>query len=65
MTSKPITAVVVAVIVVALRDRVSDSGLPGNLGDGFAAPCAAVTTIMVFTIQHTQAATGRHPAEAR
>ena len=54
VTSKPITAVVVAVIVVAFAMALAIAGFPETGVTGFAAACAAVTTIMVFTIQHTQ-----------
>ncbi len=54
VTSKPITAVVVAVIVVAFAIALAIAGFPETWETAFAAACAAVTTIMVFTIQHTQ-----------
>ena len=54
VTSKPVTAVVVAVLVVVFGVTLAIAGFPETWETAFAAVCAAVTTIMVFTIQHTQ-----------
>jgi len=53
-TSRPASAVVVAVFVVAFGIVLAIEHFPINWQTSFAAVCAAVTTIMVFTIQHTQ-----------
>lgn len=54
ITSRPMTAVVVAGLVVAFGVALAVAGFPETWETAFAAACAAVTTIMVFTIQHTQ-----------
>jgi len=54
LTSKPVTAVVVAVLVVVFAVALAIAGFPETWETAFAAACAGVTTIMVFTIQHTQ-----------
>jgi low affinity Fe/Cu permease len=53
-TSRPATAVVVAGLIVAFGVALAIAGFPQSWENGFAAVCAAVTTVMVFTIQHTQ-----------
>ena len=54
VTSKPGTAVVVTVLVLIFVVALAIAGFPEAWETAFAAACAAVTTIMVFTIQHTQ-----------
>ena len=54
LTSKPVTAVVVTVLVVIFAVALAIAGFPETWETAFAAACAGVTTIMVFTIQHTQ-----------
>jgi low affinity Fe/Cu permease len=54
LTSRPATAMVVAVLVLAFGAALATAGFPETWETAFAAACAAVTTIMVFTIQHTQ-----------
>ena len=61
-TSKPVTAVVVAVIVVVFAIALAIAGFPETWETAFAAAYAAVTTIMVFTIQHTRAASRLPPS---
>jgi low affinity Fe/Cu permease len=53
-TSKPASAIVVAALVIAFGIVLAFAGFPTNWQTAFAAVCAAVTTVMVFTIQHTQ-----------
>ena len=53
-TSRPITAVVVAGLVIAFGVVLAFVHFPTTWETAFATACAAVTTIMVFTIQHTQ-----------
>jgi low affinity Fe/Cu permease len=54
-TSRPGAAVVVLVLVLAFGVALAIAGFPDTWETAFAAVCAAVTTVMVFTIQHTQA----------
>ena len=54
LTSNPTTAVVVAGFVVGFGVVLAIARFPESWETAFAAACAAVTTIMVFTIQHTQ-----------
>lgn len=54
VTSRPATAVVVLVLVAVFGVALAIAGFPETWETAFAALCAAVTTIMVFTIQHTQ-----------
>ena len=54
VTSKPATAVVVALLVLIFAVALAIAGFPEAWETAFAAVCAAVTTVMVFTIQHTQ-----------
>jgi low affinity Fe/Cu permease len=54
LTSTPVTAVVVTVLVIVFAVALAIAGFPETWETAFAAACAAVTTIMVFTIQHTQ-----------
>jgi low affinity Fe/Cu permease len=54
VTSQPATAVVVLVLVLVFGVALAIAGFPETWETAFAALCAAVTTIMVFTIQHTQ-----------
>ena len=53
-TSRPATAVIVAGLVVGFGVALAIAGFPQTWINSFAAICAAVTTVMVFTIQHTQ-----------
>jgi low affinity Fe/Cu permease len=53
-TSRPVTAVVVLLLVLAFGVALAIAGFPQTWETAFAAVCAAVTTVMVFTIQHTQ-----------
>jgi low affinity Fe/Cu permease len=53
-TSRPATAVVVAGLVSVFGLALAIAGFPETWETAFAAACAAVTTVMVFTIQHTQ-----------
>jgi low affinity Fe/Cu permease len=53
-TSRPATAAVVAIIVIAFGVALTIAGFPTTWETAFAALCAAVTTVMVFAIQHTQ-----------
>jgi low affinity Fe/Cu permease len=48
------TAVVVAALIVIFVVALAVAGFPETWETAFATVCAAVTTIMVFTIQHTQ-----------
>jgi low affinity Fe/Cu permease len=54
LTSRPATAVVVAVLVLIFGVALAIGGFPQTWMTAFASVCAAVTTVMVFTIQHTQ-----------
>lgn len=54
VTSRPVTAVVVIVLVLVFGVTLAIAGFPETWETAFAALCAGVTTIMVFTIQHTQ-----------
>lgn len=54
VTSRPATAVVVTVLVLVFGVALAIAGFPATWETAFAAACAAVTTIMVFIIQHTQ-----------
>lgn len=54
VTSRPVTAAVVAAFVVGFGVAVAIAGFPESWETAFATVCAAVTTIMVFMIQHTQ-----------
>ncbi len=54
VTSRPATAAVVALVVAVFFVALAFAGFPGSWQTAFAAACAAVTTVMVFTIQHTQ-----------
>ena len=54
VTSRPATAVVVTILVVAFGVALAIAGFPETWETAFAAACAGVTTIMVFCIQHTQ-----------
>jgi low affinity Fe/Cu permease len=53
-TSRPTTALVVAGLVIGFAVALAIAGFPSSWETAFATVCAAVTTIMVFTIQHTQ-----------
>jgi low affinity Fe/Cu permease len=53
-TSRPVTALVVAILVLGFCVVLAIAGFPGAWETTFATACAAVTTVMVFTIQHTQ-----------
>ncbi len=53
-TAKPITAVVVLVFILVFGVALAIAGFPATWETAFAAVCAAITTVMVFTIQHTQ-----------
>jgi low affinity Fe/Cu permease len=54
LTTRPITTVVVAGIVVVFGFALAIAGFPETWETAFAAAAAALTTIMVFVIQHTQ-----------
>jgi len=54
VTSRPATAVVVIALVLLFGVALAIAGFPETWETAFAALCAGVTTIMVFTIQHTQ-----------
>jgi low affinity Fe/Cu permease len=54
VTSRPATAALVTVTVLAFAIALAIAGFPDTWETAFAAACAGVTTIMVFTIQHTQ-----------
>jgi len=54
LTSRPATTVVVAGIVVVFGVALAVAGFPETWETAFAAAAAAITTIMVFVIQHTQ-----------
>jgi low affinity Fe/Cu permease len=53
-TSRPATAIVVAAAVVAFGVVLAVAHFPSSWQTTFATVCAGVTTVMVFTIQHTQ-----------
>ena len=53
-TSRPSTAVVVALLIVVFGVVLALAHFPITWLTAFSAACAGVTTIMVFTIQHTQ-----------
>jgi low affinity Fe/Cu permease len=54
VTARPVTAVVVLVLIVGFYVALASAGFPQTWETTFATVCAAVTTVMVFTIQHTQ-----------
>ncbi len=54
VTSRPITAVVVVLLIVIFGIALTIAGFPQAWETSFATVCAAITTVMVFTIQHTQ-----------
>ena len=53
-TTRPGTALVIAGLVIGFLVTLAIAGFPTSWETAFATACAAVTTIMVFTIQHTQ-----------
>jgi low affinity Fe/Cu permease len=53
-TSRPATAVVVTMLILLFAVALAKAGFPQTWQVAFATVCAAITTIMVFTIQHTQ-----------
>jgi low affinity Fe/Cu permease len=53
-TARPAAAVVVLVLILVFGAALARAGFPQTWETAFAAVCAAVTTVMVFTIQHTQ-----------
>ncbi len=53
-TSRPATALVVTALILVFGLTLAIAGFPAAWETTFATACAAVTTIMVFTIQHTQ-----------
>ncbi len=53
-TSRPASAVVVTALVIGFGIALAIAQFPTTWETSFAAACAAVTTIMVFVIQHTQ-----------
>jgi low affinity Fe/Cu permease len=53
-TSRPASAVVVTALVIGFGVALAVARFPTSWETAFAAACAAVTTIMVFVIQHTQ-----------
>jgi len=52
--SRPAIAVIVAVLMVGFGIALAVAGFPQTWETAFAAVCAAITTVMVFVIQHTQ-----------
>lgn len=52
--SRPAIAVLAAALMVAFGVALAAAGFPQTWETAFAAACAAVTTVMVFVIQHTQ-----------
>src|SRR6478736_2814286 len=54
VTSRPFIAPVVGALVVVYVVALAIAGFPDSWQVAFATACAAVTTVMVFTIQHTQ-----------
>ena len=54
VTSRPTTAVFVGAAVAVFGVALAIAGFPSSWETGFATVCAGVTTMMVFTIQHTQ-----------
>jgi low affinity Fe/Cu permease len=54
ISSRPGAAVVAGGLIVAFGVVLAIAGFPQSWETAFAAVCAAVTTVMVFTIQHTQ-----------
>ena len=54
MTSRPTTAIVVAVVVGVFIAGISAAGFPGDWTSAFSVGTAGVTLVMVFVIQHTQ-----------
>jgi low affinity Fe/Cu permease len=53
-TSRPATALAVTALILIFGATLAVAGFPAAWEASFATACAAVTTIMVFTIQHTQ-----------
>jgi low affinity Fe/Cu permease len=53
-TSRPATAVVVAASVAVFAVVLAAARFPASWQTAFATVCAGVTTVMVFTLQHTQ-----------
>ena len=53
-TSRPSSAILVAALIVAFGVVLAIEHFPTTWQTAFASVCAGVTTIMVFTIQHTQ-----------
>jgi low affinity Fe/Cu permease len=53
-TARPVTAVIVVAMIVGFGVCLALAGFPETWETAFAAVCAAVTTVMVFMIQHTQ-----------
>jgi len=51
VTSRPATAAAVSVLIVAFAVALAIAGFPETWETAFAAACAGVTTIMVFTTQ--------------
>jgi len=54
LTTRPVIAVVVAVLVVAAFAVIAASGFDQDLQFGFATVCGATTVTMVFVLQHAQ-----------
>ena len=54
LTSRALTTLVVAALVVGFGIALAVAGFPETWETAFAAAAAAVTTVMVFVIQHTQ-----------
>jgi len=52
--SRPAIAVVVAGLIVVFGIVLAIAGFPQTWQTAFASVCAAITTVMVFVIQHTQ-----------
>jgi len=53
-SSRPSSAIVVAALIVVFAVVLAIARFPVTWQTAFSAVCAGVTTIMVFTIQHTQ-----------
>lgn len=53
-TSRPSAAIVVAALIIVFVVVAAFAHFPLSWQTAFASVCAGVTTIMVFTIQHTQ-----------
>jgi low affinity Fe/Cu permease len=54
ISSRPSTAALIGGLVLGFLIALAVAGFPTSWQTAFATGCAAVTTVMVFTIQHTQ-----------